>query len=283
MSDGRLTVATWNVLAAPWAAPAFYPAGMDPALLDRRTRAERTRSVLQSLGADVVCLQETTPPDLVRPLEDGLDLQFDVHAAPNGRRLWSNWSTPDVPWEPNGTAILWRRGALVDVETGEVALSDDGNIAATLTARHAASGATVRVVSVHLDADQPERRYRQLSVALSAFDAARAVIDVVAGDCNEDTVGTSLSSAIADFGFQDALSGVGNSDPTHPYARPSDDFASVGRIDHIFVRGERPTRGWVVDSDVWNIERASERLTAHLARTGSDHLPVVVAIGTRAG
>ncbi len=285
-----MTVVSWNVLAAPWVHPSFYPAEMDPQLLDRGARADLTGSMLASFGADVMCLQETTPPDLARMLEKGFEA-YEAYAAPNGPELWSNWSTPDVPWEPNGTAIVWRSAAFTDVETGEVMISDDGNVATTFGARHVESGVAIRVMSVHLDADDPARRLVQFPVALAAFGAAtsgsaagihRGIergIDIVAGDCNEDIVGTELGRIVTSHGFRDALGDIGNFDPTHPYARPSDDFASVGRIDHILVRGAVPHQGRVLDSDVWNIEIPGKRLDEHLARTGSDHLPVIVTVG----
>ena len=67
-----LTVASWNVLAAPWAAPAFYPAGMDPALLDRDVRADLVADRILAIDADVWCLQEVTPTDLSRMLGRGV-------------------------------------------------------------------------------------------------------------------------------------------------------------------------------------------------------------------
>ena len=177
----ELTVVTWNVLAAPWAAPEHYPADMDPALLDRTARAELVASVLSRLDADLICLQETTPPDLAASCAR-LGDEYEVVAAPNGSALWSNWSTGAVPWEPNGTAVVWRRDAFADVVTGEAVLSPDGNIATTMQGRHVGSGARVRVMSVHLDADSPERRRAQLPVALAAFEAEgqsdRGVIDI---------------------------------------------------------------------------------------------------------
>ena len=281
MEDARrpeLTVVTWNVLATPWAAPEHYPHDMDPALLDRTTRAGLVASVLADLDADVICLQETTPPDLART---GLDLgdEYDRAAATNGAALWSNWSTPAVPWEPNGTAVLWRRSAFTDIVTGEVELSADGNVATTVSARHVGSGASVRILSVHLDADTPELRRVQLPVALAAFETAAGVIDIVAGDFNEDTLDTDLGVVAENHGFRDALSEVGNFDPTHPYARPSDDYAPIARLDHVLIRGAAPQAGRVVDSGVWHIVVPSARLGEHLQRTGSDHLPVTVTIG----
>ena len=106
--SGTLTVASWNVLAAPWAAPAFYPAEMDPSLLDRVTRRELVAARLAELDADVVCLQETTPVDLLA-IVDALGADVAMHAAPNAPELWASWSTEELPWEANGTAVLWRR------------------------------------------------------------------------------------------------------------------------------------------------------------------------------
>ncbi len=280
MEDARrpeLTVVTWNVLAAPWAAPEHYPHDMDPALLDRTTRARLVAAVLSGLDADVVCLQETTPSDLARTCTD-LGNKYDRAASPNGAALWSSWSTEAVPWEPNGTAVLWRRSAFTDVVIGEVALSADGNVAATLSARHVGSGASVRIMSVHLDADTPELRRVQLPVALGAFETAVGAIDIVAGDFNEDTVDTDLGAVAADCGFLDGLSEVGNLDPTHPYARPSDDYAPIARLDHVLLRGAIAHLGRVVDSGVWHIVVPADRLGEHLHRTGSDHFPVTVTV-----
>ncbi len=286
VEDARseLSVVTWNVLAAPWAAPEHYPVEMDRALLDRVARAGRVASVLARLDADVICLQETTPPDLARTLAE-LGDGYDCSAAPNGGALWSNWSTSAVPWEPNGTAVVWRRNAFTDVVTGDVVLSSDGNVATTMRARHVGSGAPVRIMSVHLDADSPELRRAQLPVALAAFAAVGqsdpGVIDIVAGDCNEDTVGTDLGVAVEDHDFCDALSERANSDPTHPYARPGDDYAPIARLDHVLIRGAAPQAGRVVDSGVWDIVVPSARLGEHLLRTGSDHLPVIVTVARR--
>ena len=69
MASDRISVVTWNVLAAPWAAPAFYPPDLDAALLERGARAHLVGTLLASLDVDVMCLQETTPPDLGVVLE----------------------------------------------------------------------------------------------------------------------------------------------------------------------------------------------------------------------
>lgn len=277
-----LTLVTWNVLAAPWAAPTFYPADLDDVLLERRGRAELVGEILAALGADVMCLQETTTPDLVITLAR-LGDAYDHAASSNGRALWSHWSTPEHPWEPNGTAVVWRRAALSEVRTETVPISDDGNVVTLLCARHVATGRPLRVMSVHLDADNATIRRRQLARALTAFAPApggvdAGTVDVVAGDCNEDTTGTDLGTISADHGFTDALTALDCTDPTHPYARPSDDYAPLARLDHFLVRGTTPLDGRVVDSGVWSVDTPGARLAQHLEMTGSDHLPVSVSL-----
>lgn len=272
-----LTVASWNVLAAPWAAPAFYPEGMDAALLDRHARADLVAERILAIDADVWCLQETTPTDLARVLGQGIGDRYDHHHVGNGRDLWSHWSTPTHPWEPNGTAVLWRHDGLAVDHRGSCRLSDDGDVATwvALTHRH---GARLRVMSVHLDADDPAVRRAQLPVALDAFPPEAGVVDVLAGDCNEDTTGTDLGVLVAAREFVDAGEVVGCADPTHPYARPGDDWAALARIDHVLVRCGTVIGATVLDAGVWTVDTAEARMAEHLRRTGSDHLPVVVTL-----
>jgi endonuclease/exonuclease/phosphatase family metal-dependent hydrolase len=261
---------------------------MDPAVLDRATRRASVAAALTGLDADLVCLQETTPVDLaaiVTLLGDGVV----VHSAPNAPELWASWSTPELPWEANGTAVLWRRDRFDDVVTGALALSDDGNVATTFAARVAGSGAPVRVVSVHLDVDHADLRRAQLARACEHLAAAsdpvasgraasERAVDVVAGDCNENTNGTDLGTILAGHGFVDALSAVGNTDPTHPVARPSDDYAPLARLDHVLVRGAVPTTGAVVDAGVWDVDDPGARMVEGVRRTGSDHFAVVARL-----
>jgi endonuclease/exonuclease/phosphatase family metal-dependent hydrolase len=279
----ELTVATWNVLAAPWAAPEYYPAGMDTAVLDRVTRRQLVAAELATLDADVVCLQETTPVDL-DAIVAALDGRYAAHAAPNGRELWASWSTADVPWEPNGTAILWRTERIDVVRTGSVTLSDDGNVATTVVGRVVGHDVHVRAISVHLDVDDRPLRRTQLATACAHFapvpDGAPTV-DVLAGDCNEDTIATELGTIATAHGYVDVLAAVGNTDPTHPLARPDDDYAPLARLDHVLTRGGEPVTGRVVDAAVWELDVPGDRMVEGLRRTGSDHLAVVARLGIR--
>lgn len=271
-----MQVVSWNVLAAPWAAPTFYPDGMDPDLLDRRVRTELVARTLRELDADVLCLQETTPIDLATVLLE-LGGRYDHHSAPNGREVWSHWSTPVVAWEPNGTAVLWRRDRFAVDDRGECRLSDDGNVASWVELTHT-GGTRVRVMSIHLDADDPSIRRAQLPVALGYFPSEVATVDVLAGDCNEDAGAGDLAAELDHAGFGDALTMLGVTDPTHPYARPGDDWEPLARLDHVMVRGVTPTVGTVQDFGTWSVDIPGDRMAALLAATGSDHNPVVVTI-----
>jgi len=269
----ELTVVSWNVLAAPWAAPDYYPAAMDPRVIDRVARRELVAAQLAALGADILCLQETTPVDLMA-IVAALGAGYSAHSAPNGRDLWAGWASDALPWESNVAAIVWRTDRLADPTTGALALSDDGNVATTLEAR--VGGVELNVVSVHLDVDRPELRRVQLGVACAAV--APGVVGVIAGDANEDTTGTDLGAIAAEHGFADALTAVGDADPTHPLARPSDGHAPLARLDHVLVRGAGPTDGRVVDAGLFAIDDAEARWIECLRRTGSDHLAVVSRI-----
>ncbi|MGZ4676607.1 MAG: endonuclease/exonuclease/phosphatase family protein [Acidimicrobiia bacterium] len=276
MSDA-VTVVTWNVLAAPWAAPAFYPAEMDMSVLDRRTRAALVGERLRVLSPDVACLQETTPTDLevVLAALDG----YESFAPPNGRDLWAHWMTPDVPWESNGTAVVWRSRRFVAAGRDALSVSDDGNVAASVRLCDRDSDRVLRVTSVHLDADEPATRRVQLPRILGQLAPVDVMVDVVAGDCNEDTTGTDLGEITSAHDFVDALDACGCFDPTHPYARPGDAWTLLARLDHVLVRGGAPVRaGRVEDSGVWSVDAPGPRMEEHLRRTGSDHLPVVVEL-----
>ena len=278
MVTDALTVVSWNVLAAPWAAPAYYPAEMDPALLDRVRRRELVAQQLTELGADLVCLQETTTTDLLA-IVAALGDEYVAHSAPNGPELWSSWATEELPWESNGTAVLWRPDGFDAVETGALALSDDGNVATTFAAHLAGTDTRIDARSIHLDVDRAELRRAQLRVALEHKGTAE--LTVVAGDCNEDTVGTDLEQIAAELGFTDALTAVGNLDPTHPLARPTDDYSPLARLDHVLVRGAVPVDGRVVDAGVWATDSPGARMVEGLRRTGSDHLAVLATLACR--
>ena len=125
-----------------------------------RGDAELVADTLIAIDADIVCLQETTPVDLVRILGRVGD-RFEHHAVGNGRELWSNWTTAELPWEANGTAVLWKRSEFGEDHRGSCPLSDDGNVATWVGLTHR-DGSRMRAMSVHLDVDDVALRRGQL-------------------------------------------------------------------------------------------------------------------------
>src|SRR3990172_6686083 len=128
-ADTEIKIVAFNVLAAPWASPLYYPSSSLP-YLDRNYRVQKTIAVLQNLSVDtdVFCLQETTPVEfqlIANSLPDYLGLQAN-HAS----TYWSQWVTEVPPWELNGNAILVKKSKFKDVKLSDIALSSSGNHAA---------------------------------------------------------------------------------------------------------------------------------------------------------
>ncbi len=273
-----LTVVSYNVLAPIWAAPRFYPDGMDVAVLDPMRRRAARQSLLRTIAFDIACLQEVTESELAALLVD-LGPSHAAFLARNGADYWSGWQTPELGWEPNGPAIVVRNDLAIDLVFRDVEVSTAGNHAAVLHLTHRASGLDLRIVSVHLDADEQRTRLDELRALLRGLPALAGTVDVVAGDLNEGTAGTALGDALAAAGFADALDTLGVSAPTHPVFRPGDDLASLAVIDHVLTRGGRALDGRVVDSGVWAEASSATRIETHLRVAGSDHLPIVARIG----
>ncbi len=173
-AEERLDVVAFNVLAPVWAAPAWYPEELDPALLDAGVRRERIAAFLaaRAATADVVCLQEVQESELPAFLA-ALGSGFTGAMAYNARDWWSDWVVPEIPWAPNGTAVIVRRAAFRSIAFRDVALTDDGNHAAAFSGVHRATGRLVRAVSVHLDSDSQANRGREARAAVAELPSGR--------------------------------------------------------------------------------------------------------------
>jgi endonuclease/exonuclease/phosphatase family metal-dependent hydrolase len=269
-ADATISIVTWNVLAAPWAGAQWYPQGMDPTVLERAGRAARVGAALATLDVDLMFLQETTPTDLVASLAvvgDG----WSVHSASNGSDLWSNWGSPETPWEANGPALAFRDERFDEIERGVIDLGPHGNVAPWVRLRDRVDDTILQAVSVHLDSDDPARRLAEIDPLLAGIDGD---VVVVAGDCNEDTVTGAIGRPLFAAGFVDVLAELGRREPTFPYARPGDDWELLCLLDHVLVRGLTPRDGEVLDAGTWSVDDPNERIGELLRRTGADHLAV---------
>jgi endonuclease/exonuclease/phosphatase family metal-dependent hydrolase len=273
-----LQVVAFNVLAPPWASPVWYPAALDPALLQREFRRDRIQEFLVSVrdATDVFCLQEVTDVEF-REFLRALGPGFEGFMAHNDPDFWSNWIVPDIPWEPNGTAVVVRRSRFSAREFEDLAISGDGNHAAAFRGTDRESGRGVRAFSVHLDSDRESNRSRELDSLLEQS-PDRGGVDVICGDINEDTVTGGLGVRLETAGFVDVLAAVGNREPTHPFSESYNRSARWAILDHVLVRNGTPATGRVFDFGVWAIADEVKRIEENLRRSGSDHFPVAGTI-----
>ena len=278
--ENHLSVISFNVLAPVWAAPVWYPETMDAALLDNDFRRPRIASFLAGRAAttDIFCLQEVQESELPHFLE-AVGSGFTGAMAHNDRDWWSNWVVPEIPWAPNGTAVLVRRGAFSSIRIGDIALSDDGNHGALFEGVERASGRRVRAASVHLDSDVQANRNREARSLMTQMPSAAGTVDVACGDINEDAVNGAASGIFQRAGFTDALAAIGNREPTHPWDSQYNGSPRWSIIDHVLVRNARPVSGDVHDFGVYAIEDETQRIEANFRNTGSDHFPVGAVVG----
>ena len=274
-SGARLPMVTFNVLAPVWAAPDWYPPEMDMSLLDADYRRARITSFLAARApdTDVFCLQEVQESELPAFLA-ALGSGFAGAMAHNDRDWWSNWVVPEIPWAPNGTAIIVRRQAFSNLAFRDVPLSEDGNHAELVEGIHKSTGRRFRGASIHLDSDVEANRGREARALMAELPAAAGTTDVVCGDFNEDAVTGTVGGVVKRAGFVDVLEAVGNREPTHPWSSSYNGATRWAIIDHLTVRGARPLSGDVLDFGGLAIADELTRIESNFRTTGSDHYPV---------
>ena len=278
--NARLGMVTFNVLAPVWAAPDWYPPEMDMSLLDAAYRRARITSFLASRAADtdIFCLQEVQEsefPAFLAAVGGG----FAGAMSHNDRDWWSNWVVPEIPWAPNGTAIMVRRQAFSNLVFRDIALSGDGDHAELVEGVHRATGRRFRAASIHLDSDKEAHRGREARSLMSPLPPAAGAIDVVCGDFNEDSVTGTAGGVVKRAGFADVLDAVGNREPTHPWSSSFNGATRWAIIDHLTVRGAQPLSGDVLDFGGLSIPDELTRIESNFRTTGSDHYPVAGAAG----
>ena len=279
-SNPQLGMVTFNVLAPVWAAPDWYPPEMDMSLLDAASRRARITSFLASRAADtdIFCLQEVQEsefPAFLAAVGGG----FAGAMSHNDRDWWSNWVVPEIPWAPNGTAIMVRRQAFSNLAFRDIALSGDGDHAELVEGVHRATGRRFRAASIHLDSDKEANRGREARSLMSQLPPAAGAIDVVCGDFNEDSVTGTAGGVVKRAGFVDVLDAVGNREPTHPWSSSFNGATRWAIIDHLTVRGAQPLSGDVLDFGGLSIPDELTRIESNFRTTGSDHYPVGGAAG----
>ena len=196
-----MLVVSWNVLADAYVRASYYP-WTPRTLLARGTRTEAIVAAIESMAADVVCLQEVEPA---------------VVSALSGWRI----HYAKKPGKPEGCAILARDALRAD--TLEL---PDAQVA--VLARTELAG----IATTHLRWDPPgtprasRQAIREAEALLAALDPA--IPWIVCGDLNVEP-DDDVCALFAAAGFRDACAEL-----AVPTANPN---GRAKRIDHIFVRG----------------------------------------------
>lgn len=264
----HLNILSFNILAPCWASPQWYPDGLDADLLDRNYRRKRIIDVISASKADIVCLQEVTDVEF-KAIKSALPY-FKGFMSHNDPSYWSEWIVPELPWEPNGCAILARTSKFTSLNFKDYALSDTGNHAARLSA--VIDGVNISIWSIHLDSDKAQNRKLELESLMTRIGDG---IEIIAGDFNIDGDSSNLRRSLQQAKFVDALKSVGNFEATHPFSNTYYQSHVYAVIDHILTRGARSVFGDVLDYGLWSIKNETKRVEATLEKAGSDHFTVI--------
>lgn len=281
-SAGEVRVLTFNILAPCWASPSYYPVAVAP-WLDRYLRRQAIIGFLKSRAdsVDVFALQETTPVELAA-IADALGTKWAAFQANHRPDYWSNWIVPEIPWEPNGVALVVRRSRFSNATFEDVALSDSGNHGAIFSGT-LSSGERVRVASIHLDSDHASNRKRELGALLDRLGNAKGSRDFIAGDFNFETDAGNLKTDLKRAGFASILEALGTARNTHPWDTKYNGADNWGIIDHVMARNAVPISGFVIDFDLFARYPDDEvsRIVMNLRLCGSDHFAVFASASVR--
>jgi endonuclease/exonuclease/phosphatase family metal-dependent hydrolase len=221
--------------------------------LDRRVRPDRVAAVLQSIGADVVALQEVVgagPSGRGQAESLGAALGLGWVMAPTRhyrRHLFGNVLLSRFPIVHHAQHdITWKTCEPRSVQRADVALP---------------GGLVVHVYNVHLGTALIERRYQAGRLSAILTDRRIRGPRLIMGDFNEWTRGM----------VTDMMHRLGDSVDVKVHLRRRRTYPGVLpllHLDHIYYRG--------------NIEVASvEQPRSRTALVASDHLPLVAELLVR--
>lgn len=273
--SNTLRIVVFNVLAAPWADPSYYPTSSLP-YLSREFRRQKNIDVLKSQAptTDIFCLQETTEPEFAA-FSAALSgfVGFQANHDPS---YWSRSITVNPPWELNGTALFVKKSTFSKIKFINRANSDNGNHAAYAEVTY--KGKQIGIFSLHLDSDTGGNRNKEMNAILDFLHTRNNDVEILGGDFNFTTQNGNFSRDLQENGFIDVLYTIGNREQTFPESVGYVHSPNFSVIDHIVVRNAVPLEGDVLDYNLWKLypgtNASAARLTAALQITGSDHFPL---------
>ncbi|MBA2933190.1 endonuclease/exonuclease/phosphatase family protein [Sphingomonas sp. CGMCC 1.13654] len=215
---------------------------------DRQRRPERILSVLNELGADIVCLQEADRRLGARQSA----LPFEAIARETPYKAVPYEIRPGgMGW--HGNAVLVRRDAdILDHRPLTLPVLEPRGAVMAEIALH---GQRLRVIGMHLDLSGLYRRRQARAVIEHVKACGDHIPTVLMGDLNEWSSGGCLRDFMSHFHF--APTG-----PSYHASRP------IARLDRIMTTHDLA----VLDAGTHH---------SPLAKRASDHLPIWAAVGLR--
>jgi endonuclease/exonuclease/phosphatase family metal-dependent hydrolase len=276
-----LSVLSFNILAPHYAQASFYPPGIDRFLSLESRRANTSSFLLRMKDVcDIMGFQEVvhdpTYCDEFAYLQDLLGDEFFGMFVPHDCHYWIEYG----PYKVNGNALFFRRAVFSEPTWFDISL-ETGNHAILGEATHLPTRRQIRVLVIHLDSEDQNRREYELAVALDTLQINSKTIDFIIGDFNMEPSARAYDT-IRQAGYHDSLHELGINTPTFS-------FLTSQPIDHIAYRDPTgaiipiPGKTKVLDCGLWQeypglgiIDLlAAPRLKACLDLYGSDHIPIL--------
>jgi len=289
----NVKVISFNVLAPCWASPQYYPASSVSKLPKgyRRGRIINFLKQAVSSGASIIALQEVQLEEYPY-FYDELKSLFAGSLSLHDDNYWSSWITSDPPFGRNGNALFLRKDIFTNLQFTDKPLTNDGNHCVYATAQDILTKHNFRIASIHLDADNSNKRNNELNAIFSAMPPLVNTVDIVAGDFNAALSSGNLSNLMRQHSFYNALDVAGIPEQTHPFTTSYNRNTNWGPIDHIAYRnaaiggkiavsndGMPAIDNGVMDFNVWKLYPSgatyeAERINKNFDNCGSDHFPV---------
>lgn len=283
-----IRIISFNTLAPCFTNPSYYPNSSNP-YLEWNNRLSRLLSFLYGIKShcDIIALQEVTQ-DIKRKdlssfdyFNDILESEFEGKFYPHEMKYWNEWIDPHVGYIPNGNALFLRRSLFSDINWSNLALSS-GNHVVQADAR--INENNIRIMSLHLDGDNPDKRIREYTSLLQNLPSGQYIgsIDIMLGDFNAGD--SQLYKIMNDAGFTDLVQ------LDHSTFSISYDDRTKSPIDHITCRSYKDLHvinNQILGKDIWenipsqvefNLEMETKRLNLCLQRFGSDHFPIMATL-----
>lgn len=248
----RLRVLTWNILAPPFVSCADYNLSCD--IFNIETRRPIIHKHLLTIDADVCLLQEVSRPEF-NHLRNNTTIgqKYECLFVPHRINHWASGNYMNK--QRNGNAILLSKSKFLILQSCNVRLSDNGNIAPLVWALYRPYHLEMMISSFHLDDLRKDLRLKQLRTLVQAMTdksgGSTTMPLLLGGDTNEET--QFLHKHMRHLGFHKSAS-----KPTYFEERTMS-------IDFIYSRGLEPTKT--------EVEKSSQQ---DIVRTfGSDHMPVI--------